>query len=159
MSYLYERQCQCCVNRGVASTDRRTLGLQMHNAQHQLNPMQVGVCSQLSLFICCRSGDNRSRILEPLTSRILTQRFVWTGNWCLVSFVFVVVVRQVPWWWWWWWWFVVFVSVAQSCIYVRTDWTTYWSITKGAQVQYYDMKQKRRAKPGRKEKRRCNAAS
>ena len=31
-----------------------------------------------------------------LTSRIPTQRFVWTGNWCLVSFVFVVVVGHVP---------------------------------------------------------------
>jgi len=59
----------------------------------------------MSLFIWCRAGDNTSRILEPLTSLNLTQHIVWSGNLRLVAFVFVIVVRHVPWWlWWWWWW-------------------------------------------------------
>ena len=51
MSYLSERQCQLCVDRGVASTERRPLGLQMHITSHQLKPTQVGVCARARLLI------------------------------------------------------------------------------------------------------------
>ena len=49
--------------------------------------------------------------------------FVWSGNWRLVSFVFVIVVRHVPWWLWWCW-LLLLSFVAQSCVYVRANWTT-----------------------------------
>jgi hypothetical protein len=93
MSYLSERQCHLCVDRGVASTERRPLGLQIYSARYQQKHIQVGVCA--SLFICCRFGDITSRILESLTLRNLTQHFVWSGKWRLVLSVFVIVVRHV----------------------------------------------------------------
>ena len=51
MSYLSERQCQFCVDTAVASTERRPLGLQIHNAlglqmrnaRHQQKTIQFGV--------------------------------------------------------------------------------------------------------------------
>ena len=52
MSYLSERQCQLCVDRGVASTERRPLGLQMHNARHKQKPTQNCVlCVFTSLYM------------------------------------------------------------------------------------------------------------
>ena len=152
MSYLSERQCQLCVDRGVASTERRPLGLQMHNERHQQNAYKC-VCVRTSLFICCPDGDITSRMLERLTLRNLTQHFVGSGKWRLVSFVFVFVVRHMPWWLWWCWWFVIVdVSVAQCCIYVRADWTAYWPVTKAAQVQKITSHK-------REEKRKSKAAS
>ena len=41
MSYLSERQCQFCVDRAVASTERRPLGLLMYNARHRQKPIEV----------------------------------------------------------------------------------------------------------------------
>jgi len=52
MSYLSERQCQLCVDRGVVSTERRPLGPQMNNARHQLKAIQVGVCVCVCVCVC-----------------------------------------------------------------------------------------------------------
>jgi len=51
MSYLSERQCQLCVDRGVVSTGRRPLGLQMHNARYQPKGTQVCVCVCVCLHL------------------------------------------------------------------------------------------------------------
>ena len=113
----------------------------------------VYVCVRTSVFICCPDGDITSRMLERLTLRNLTQHFVGSGKWRLVSFVFVFLVRHMPWWLWWCWWFVIVdVSVAQFCIYVRADWTAYWPVTKAAQVQKITSHK-------REEKRKSKAAS
>ena len=98
MSYLSERQCQFCVDRAVASTERRPLGLLMHNARHRQKPIRkcVWMCARADFAICCTDGYITLRILEHLTSRNLTQHFVRLGTWRLVSFVFVIVVRHVP---------------------------------------------------------------
>ena len=51
MSYLSERQCQFCVDRAVAWTERRPLGLQLHNARHKQKPTQACVCVYASVYM------------------------------------------------------------------------------------------------------------
>ena len=92
MSYLSERQCQFCGQ----SADRLAFRRETHGTDR--NPYKwvfvcVNVCNYV--FIYCRDRDITSRISEPLTSRNVTQHFVWSGNWLLVSFVLVIVVRHV----------------------------------------------------------------
>jgi hypothetical protein len=57
MSYLSERQCQFCVDRGVASTQRtwpqmhNALALPAHNARHQPKFIDVGVRARSCLYL------------------------------------------------------------------------------------------------------------
>jgi len=56
MAYLSERQCQLCVDRGVASTEGRPLGRQMHKARHQPNAIEVCVfvCAHVCIYVLPR---------------------------------------------------------------------------------------------------------
>jgi hypothetical protein len=99
--------------------------------------------------------DSTSPFLEPLTSRNLTRHFVWTGNWRLVSFLFVIFVLQVLWWLWWCWQFVV-VSAAQCYVNVLTEQPSGQLLK---QYQYKQTSNKKKSKTMAKEKRKCNAAA
>jgi len=81
MSYRSERQCQFCVDRVVAQTELRPLGLQMHNVRHQPKAIQVRVWA--SACILQRWGYF---ITSVATSYVTWSdvTFVWSGKLRLV---------------------------------------------------------------------------
>ena len=93
MSYLSERQCQLCGQRSCFNRAQTAWP-----ADEQRSTPTEGHTSW-RVSICLYTVEMEiitSRVLERLTLRNLTQHFVRSGNWRLVSFVFVIVVRHVP---------------------------------------------------------------
>jgi hypothetical protein len=89
MSYLSERQCQLCVDRGVASTQRRPLGLQMHIASHQHKPRQVCVC--VCVCECARARARASFVIYMLHRRSFHVTYLRTSYVTKTDATFFVV--------------------------------------------------------------------